>query len=64
MKVKDIMKKINYGTSKIPVFLQEGVTGTIRKAESFDYADYFYEEKDRTVTTISLLEGKMIIHYK
>jgi len=64
MKVKDIMKKINYGTSKIPVFFQEGVTGNIRKANSFDYGDYFYEEKDKTVTTISLLEGKMIIHYK
>lgn len=64
MKVKDILKKVNYGTAKLPVYLQEGVSGTERKAVSFDFADYYYDEKERTVTSISIGADRITVHYK
>ena len=64
MKVKEIIKKINYGNSKLPVILQEGISGEPRQAVSFDYAGYYFKEADRTVQTISILNDKVIIYYK
>lgn len=64
MKVNDIMKKINYGLSKLPVYLQDNTTCEKRKADSFDYAGYYYPEKDRTITSISILTDKVVIYYK
>ena len=64
MKVKDIVKKINYATAGLPVYVQEGAFGKSRKLVSFDYADYFYDEKDRTVWSISVRTDRVIIHYK
>lgn len=65
MKVKDIMKKINYASAKIPVYLQEGVSSeVIRKAISFDYAGYYTGVSEATVTSISLEPDRIIIHYK
>ena len=64
MKVKDFMKKVNYATAKISVYFQNGISGEPRKATSFDYADYYYDEKERTVTSISLDPDKIIVYYK
>ena len=64
MKVKDFLKKVNYGSAKLPVYLQEGIAGIARKAVSFDYADYHYEEKERTVTSITIMTDKIIVYYK
>ena len=64
MKVKELMKKINYGTAKIPVYYQEGISGEPRKAESFDYAGYSFEEQDKTVCSIDLRPDKIVVYYK
>jgi len=34
MKVSDVLKKINYADAAIPVWLQNGIDGEPRKAES------------------------------
>lgn len=64
MKVKDIVKKINYGTAALPVYIQEGVFGEQKEVKSFAFAGHHFDEQDKTVTTISLRKDKMIIHYK
>lgn len=64
MKVKDFVKKVNYKSSKLPVYTQEGIYGEPRKIISFDYSGYPFDEQDRTVTTISILEDKIIVYYK
>lgn len=64
MKVKEVMRKINYRTLQLPVYLQEGAYGTKRKAESWDFGNYYYDEKDYTVTSISLKKDEVIVHYK
>lgn len=64
MKVKDFLRKVNYGSAKLPVYLQEGITGEPRKAISFDYANYPYPERERTVCSISLGTDKIIVYYK
>lgn len=64
MKVKDFMKKVNYGLLKIPVYLQEGIQGEPRKALSWDFADYYYDEKDRTVQSITITAEKITVYYK
>lgn len=64
MKVADVLKKVNYANSEIPVYMQSGTNGESRKAESMDYADYYYEERARTVTMITLQKDRMVIHYK
>lgn len=64
MKVKDFLKKVNYACAKVPVYLQNGISGTPRKADSTDYADYYYDEKERTVTSISLAPDKITVYYK
>lgn len=64
MKVKDFMKKVNYASAKLPVYLCEGVCGSERKASSWDYGNYYYDEMDRTVASISLEADKVIVYYK
>ena len=64
MKVKDFLKKVNYGSAKLPVLLQEGLAGERRKVVSFDYANYPYPERERTVCSISLEADKVIVYYK
>lgn len=64
MKVKDIVKKINYATARLPVYMQEGISGEQKEVKSFDFAGYHFDEQDKTVTTISLCKDKMIIYYK
>lgn len=63
MKVKDIVKKINYARSKQDVYIRTGYEEP-RKLSSFDFADCYYEEKDRTVTSIDIEADKIIINYK
>ena len=63
MKVKDIVKKINYGRMKQDVFVRTGFEEP-RKLESFDFGDYYYDEKERTVTSIDIEEDRIIINYK
>lgn len=63
MKVKDILKHIDYVNSELPVILKErGVKA--RKAFSWDFAGYHYDEADRTVTSIYVLKDSIIINYK
>lgn len=66
MKVKDFMKKVNIGTLKLPVYLQEGISGTPRKADNWDFNpnDYYKKEHDRTLESISILSDKVIVYYK
>ena len=65
MKVKDILKKVNYATAKIPVYLQEGFDPDVtRKAISFDFAGYYTGISEATVTQIELQADRIIIHYK
>ena len=64
MKVKEVMKKFNYAAAEIPVFLQEGASGTKRMAVSWDYGNYYFDEQDYTVTSISLKKDEVVIHYK
>ena len=63
MKVNEIMKKVHYARAKLPVYLQEGAFGESRKAESTDYQDYYYPEKNKTVAGIELLEDRVVIYY-
>ena len=63
MKVKDIVKKINYITLKQDVYTRTG-SEKPRKLLSFDFADYYYDEKERTVTSIDIETDKIIINYK
>lgn len=63
MKVKDIVKKINYVRAKQEVYIRTGFEQP-RKLSSFDFADYYYDEKDCTVTSIDLEEDRIIINYK
>ena len=64
MKVKDFLRKVNYGSAKLPVYLQNGITGKKRKAVSFDFADYEYEEKDKTVSSFSIGADSITVFYK
>ena len=64
MKVKDFVKKVNGASAKLPVYFQKGIDGVPRKADSFDYSDYYYDEADRTIASISLMEDKVIVYYK
>lgn len=64
MKVKDVLKKINYGSAKIPVYLQDGAFGFLRRVSVMEFSDDRYDEKDRTVASISLLDDKVVIHYQ
>lgn len=64
MKVKDFMKKVNAASAKLPVYLCEGVGGKERRAVSLDFGDYYYDEKERTVMSISLEADKVIVYYK
>jgi len=65
MKVKDFMKKVNIGTLKLPVYLQEGHSGTPREANNWDFMpnDYYAKEHDRTLQSISILTDKVIVYY-
>lgn len=64
MKVKELVKKINYASSKLPVYMQEGLMGEPKKVVSFDFAGYPFEEAEKTVMSISLGENKVTIYYK
>lgn len=65
MKVKDFMKKVNIGTLKLPVYLQEGNSGTPREAKNMDFKPnvYYAKEHDRTLQSISILTDKVIVYY-
>ena len=64
MKVVDVMKKINGASAKMPIFMQEGVYGEKREAHGAEFNGYNYPERDRTVTSISLCNGYVVVHYK
>lgn len=64
MKVHDVLKKLNYATSEIPVYVQEGAFGEPRRIYAMECAGYYYEEKEYTVASISLNKNEVIIHYK
>lgn len=64
MKVKEFMRKVNAASAKLPVYLCEGVGGKERKAETWDFGDYYYDEKDRTVMSISLEGDRVVVYYK
>ena len=64
MKVKEFMRKVNYASAKLPVFLQEGICGSPRKATNWDFGNYYFDEQDRTVTSISLEANRVIVYYK
>lgn len=66
MKVKDFMKKVNIGTLKLPVYLQEGINGEPREADNLDFKpnDYYKKEHDRTLESISILSDKVIVYYR
>lgn len=63
MKVKDIVKKINYIRMKQDVFVRTGFEEP-RKLVAFDFGGYFYDEKECTVTSIDIEENRIIINYK
>ena len=64
MKVYEIMKKFNGKTVQLPVYFQEGLMGEPRKVVSFDFGDYYYEEKYKTVMSVDLCKDKVVIYYK
>lgn len=64
MKVKDFLKKVNYASSKQPVYLQEGACGARRKCNPSDYSGFFFAEQDRTVMSFSLKDNAVVVHYK
>ena len=67
MKVKDVVKKINGArmNKDVKVYLQKGVYAeTKREVVSFDFADYYYDERERTVTSIDITKEGMYIYYK
>lgn len=64
MKVKEVLRKINYGAAQLPVYLQEGAFGPKRKAVSFDYNGYYFDEQDYTLNSISIRKDHIVIHYK
>lgn len=63
MKVKDIVKKINYGSSELPLFLQEGALGKMREVTTSEYENNEYAEANYTANGITLKTDKVIIHY-
>lgn len=64
MKVKDFARKVNYGSARLPVYVQNGISGAPRKLNGPDFADYYYEEADKTVSSISIEADKIIVYYK
>ena len=64
MKVKELVKKINGASAKMPVFIQEGAFGDKREIHGPEVAGYYYDEEDRTVASISIGDGYVTIHYK
>lgn len=64
MKVKDVVKKINYASAKLPIYMKCGLGGYEIKVTSWDCNGYCFEEQDRTVMSISIEEEKVIIYYK
>lgn len=62
MKVKAFLRKINAGTLKIPVYLQEGIMGEPR--ETHDFFDHHFDEQDRTVCSIDIQPNRVIVYYK
>lgn len=65
MKVKELLKKVNGKTAKMPIFIEDiNDTKTRRPAISFDFAGYYSEEQDKTVVDIELLADKVVVFYK
>ena len=64
MKVKDIVKKINYPRAKLPVYTRIGFEEPVRLSCLAELGYQDYKEADRTVTSIDLESDKLIINYK
>lgn len=64
MKVKEFMRKVNAITLKVPVYLKNAETFECREAESWDFGDYYYDEKDRTVKSIDIQPTGITVYYK
>ena len=64
MKVREFLKKVNYKTAKIPVYLENCNGDNRRKAISFDFAGYYSEEAEKTVKSIDLRADEIIVQYK
>ena len=64
MKVHEFMKKINAGRLNIPVFLQEGIGGEPRKAWGPDFFDGYYDEKYKTLQSITITDKGVTVYYK
>lgn len=65
MKVKELLKKINSNTASLPVYIEDiGKSHTARRAESFDFNGYYFEEADKTVAQIGIFKDKIVVFYK
>lgn len=65
MKVKELLHKVNGNTASLPIYIEDiGKSHTARKAESFDFNGYYYEEAYKTVAQIEILKDKIVVFYK
>lgn len=65
MKVKELLKKVNYATCALPIYLKSVEDpGVKREAFSWDFAGYHFDEQDRTVASIDVQNDKLVILFK
>ena len=65
MKTTDILKKINSHTLDVPVYLEDiNDASSRREARGWDFGNYWFEEKDRTVHHIDIHPDRVTIYYK
>lgn len=63
MKLGELVKKINGATVRQDVYVC-APDGTERKLVSFDFNGYPFKEDNKTVRSINLYDGKVVINYK
>lgn len=65
MKVKEFLKKVNYATCALPVYLESVKDPDCRReAFSWDFAGYHFDEQDRTVASIEVRNDKIVVLFK
>ena len=60
MKVKELIKKINSNTASLPVYIEDiGKSHTARRAESFDFSGYYFEEAEILISGDTLFQDSI-----
>lgn len=65
MKVKELLKKVNGASARLPVFIEDiGDGDSCREVHGPEFAGHYYEEQDRTVANIAIRSDRVVVYYK